>query len=344
MQLSYSQHMAKAIPGTIYDLSPRTIDSYVAETDNIALGMGVVGGTDPEVQVKLPSAAVSAIKGIALMQAKEQDASGNVVYNDEDTLPVLRKGRAWVPVTGAVSADAQAYLVFSGTNAGKWAGAAGIQATGTSVAAGAGAGGANTGTGTITAKPATDAGCKVGTYKVRCIGGAPTATASTIAGKGVLTMDATTPLLTGYQLGVYKAMCIAAASSAGTFAVYDPGGVLLGTHTVGGAAFANEIKFTIADGDTDFAVGDTFTITVAQAVADNGGVFSVTDPDGVVIGNATVGIPFTTHLTFTIADGDTDFVIGDGWNIVVGALASAITGAKFLTSTSGAGLAVVELN
>ncbi len=340
MQLTYGQNMAKSIAGTLYDLSPRTIDSYVAETDTIALGMGVVGGTDPTAQVKLPSASVTSIKGIALLQAKEQAADGTVTYGNKDTLPVLHKGRAWAPVTGAVAADAQAYLVFSGANKGKWAAAAGIQAAG---AAAAVAG--NTGTGTITAAPATGSGCKVGTYQVRCIGGAPTATASTLSGKGALTMDASTPLLTGYQFGVYKAMCIAAASNAGTFAVYDPGGVLLGTHTVAGAAFATQIKFAIADGDTDFAVGDTFTITVAQAVAANSGVFSVADPDGVVIGNATVGTPFTTHLTFTIADGTSaDFVIGDGFNIVVGALASAITGAKFLTSTSGAGLAVVELN
>ncbi len=340
MQLVYNASMAKAIAGTLYDLSPRTIDSYVAETDTIALGMGVVGGTDPETQVKLPSAAVSAIKGIAMIQGKEQNADGTVTYADKDTVPVVSHGRVWAPVTAAVTADSQAYLIFSGANKGKWAAAAGIQAAG---AAAAVAG--NTGTGTITAAPATGAGCKVGTYQVRCIGGAPTATASALSGKGVMTMDATTPLLTGYQLGVYKAMCIAAATNAGTFAVYDPGGVLLGTHTVAGAAFATQIKFAIADGDTDFAVGDTFTITVAQAVAANSGVFSVTDPDGVVIGNATVGTPFTTHLTFTIADGTVaDFVIGDGFDIVVGALASAITGAKYLTSTSGAGIAVVELN
>lgn len=88
-------------------------------------------------------------------------------------------------------------------------------------------------------------------------------TASTIASKGACTPDATTPLLAGAQVGAYKAVCITAATNAGTFEVFDPKGNSLGLHTVGGAAFANQIKFAIADGGVDFVVGDSFTITVA---------------------------------------------------------------------------------
>jgi hypothetical protein len=51
----------------------------------------------------------------------------------------------------------------------------------------------------------------------------------------------------------------------------------------------------------------------------NGGKFIVEDPDGVIIGVATVGTPFTTHLTFTIADGAVDFVSGDAFTITVAA-------------------------
>lgn len=53
--------------------------------------------------------------------------------------------------------------------------------------------------------------------------------------------------------------------------------------------------------------------------ATNLGKFVVEDPDGVVIGVATVGTEFTTHLTFTIADGSTDFASGDSFTIVVAA-------------------------
>lgn len=54
----------------------------------------------------------------------------------------------------------------------------------------------------------------------------------------------------------------------------------------------------------------------------NLGKFSVEDPDGITIGIATVGTEFSTHLTFTIADGGTDFVAGDGFNITVAAAAN----------------------
>lgn len=124
MQTSYSKSMPLAIAGTLYDLSGRRIDSYVAESGTIYPGMGVVAGTDAD-QVKLPSVSTTTIKGIALLQAKEQNSDGTVTFVAKDTVPVLDKGRAWVPVTEAVAVDAQAYLIFSGANAGKWAAAAG---------------------------------------------------------------------------------------------------------------------------------------------------------------------------------------------------------------------------
>lgn len=81
-------------------------------------------------------------------------------------------------------------------------------------------------------------------------------------GNGVLTPDANTPLLANAQVGVYQAVCIAAAGNGGTFRVSDPKGNVLGDIAVG-STFANQIKFVIADGSTDFIVGDTFLITVA---------------------------------------------------------------------------------
>jgi hypothetical protein len=53
--------------------------------------------------------------------------------------------------------------------------------------------------------------------------------------------------------------------------------------------------------------------------ATNVGKFTVEDPDGINIGVATVAVEFTTHLTFTIADGATDFVSGDAFTITVAA-------------------------
>lgn len=68
--------------------------------------------------------------------------------------------------------------------------------------------------------------------------------------------------LAGAKIGVYTACCIAAATNSGTFRVTDPEGFVLGDVAVG-AAFANDVGFTIADGSSDFVVGDGFDITVA---------------------------------------------------------------------------------
>lgn len=127
MQLTYG-NMAKGIAGALYDLSPRTVDSYAVESGTIYPGMGVVAGTDPETQVKIPSSSVSAMKGIVLLQAKEQNADGTLTFVAEDTVSVLDKGRAWVDVDRAVTADTAAYLIFSGANAGRFTNAAGAAA------------------------------------------------------------------------------------------------------------------------------------------------------------------------------------------------------------------------
>lgn len=125
MQLSYSQNMAPAIAGTLYDLSRHRVDSYAVEGSNIGLGFGVVAGTDPVKQAKLPNGSVAGFKGIAILQAKEHDANAAVIYKDKDTVPTIDAGRVWVPVVGAVTAEGAAYLIHTGDNAGKWTDASG---------------------------------------------------------------------------------------------------------------------------------------------------------------------------------------------------------------------------
>ena len=49
----------------------------------------------------------------------------------------------------------------------------------------------------------------------------------------------------------------------GVFQVVAPSGVLLPDLTVGAAYTGGHIKLTIADGSTDFIVGDTFTVAVS---------------------------------------------------------------------------------
>lgn len=77
--------------------------------------------------------------------------------------------------------------------------------------------------------------------------------------------------ITGYALaaggpaivGNYSLVCVAAAVNGGTFELYDPNGKIVGTVEVGTAFTGGGLTFTVADGATDFVVGDTFTLPVA---------------------------------------------------------------------------------
>lgn len=103
--------------------------------------------------------------------------------------------------------------------------------------------------------------------------GKTTATTATAAikggggntGNGVFTIDPTTPALGTAKAGIYTARLTTVQANAGIFTVEDPDGNVTGTYVVGAAAFADDIKFTIADGATDFVLGDGFDITVSAA-------------------------------------------------------------------------------
>lgn len=98
------------------------------------------------------------------------------------------------------------------------------------------------------------------------VGGASVASkAGGNTGTGTVTLDPTTPALPGSKPGVYALRCIAAATNGGVFRVEDPNGFVIGDVAVG-ATFSDDIKFVVADGATDFVVGDGFDVTVAPGV------------------------------------------------------------------------------
>ena len=66
------------------------------------------------------------------------------------------------------------------------------------------------------------------------------------------------------EIGTYLAVCTAAAVGAGTFAVYTPGGLRLKDAEVGVAYDEQHLAFTLNAGGTDFIVGDSFTVAVAE--------------------------------------------------------------------------------
>lgn len=101
-------------------------------------------------------------------------------------------------------------------------------------------------------------------------------------GNGVMTLDVTTPVLDGAQPGVYVVRCITAASNSGTFEVFDPTGASLGLVAVA-ATFANQIKFAIADGSSDFIVGDAFDVTVTPAAGTWAAATATARAEGILV-------------------------------------------------------------
>jgi len=100
------------------------------------------------------------------------------------------------------------------------------------------------------------------------------------------------------KVGTHRAICRAAASDSGTFIVLDPDGIEIGEATVGSEFATGGLTFTISDGATDFAVGDTFYMPVTGSGLSK---WSVTDPYGNVIGYAYEATEFDSeHLDFTI--------------------------------------------
>lgn len=93
------------------------------------------------------------------------------------------------------------------------------------------------------------------------------------------------------------------------------------------------------------ARGGIYTLDMTSAGAT--AAFIVRDPDGVEVGVGAVGTLFNAGgLSFTLADGAVDFAEGDGFtiNVDVTFAADAVPTGVFRSSTTGEGLAVVEIN
>ena len=197
--------------------------------------------------------------------------------------------------------------------------------------------GANAGSNGTCTGVALGTGAQIGNYLLTCIGGELAASKGDCVGTGagVLTLDVAAPIDENAQAGVYRVVCMESSAAGGTFGVFDPGGVYLGSYVVGAAAFDDEVKFTIADGDPDFAAGDYFEITVAQSVPATGlATFSVLAPDGSYLANAVTGTPYVGEILFTLNDGTENFDIGDTFTITVSAIADSAAQLVIVNSAS----------
>jgi hypothetical protein len=125
---------------------------------------------------------------------------------------------------------------------------------------------------------------------------------------------------TSFEPGDTITVTVASANAAGgTFQVVDPNGDLLAPATVAVEYVGGGLTVTIPDGDTTpYAIGDSFTVTVASTT-EGSGAWSVTDPDGIALRNATLGQAYAGPIAFTVNEGDTTFAPGDTWTLPVAA-------------------------
>lgn len=96
------------------------------------------------------------------------------------------------------------------------------------------------------------------------------------AGKGVLTL-ASPAFGSTVKPGEYKVVFVEPAANAGTFVVEDPDGIAVGGGNVA-VAYDGPVKFTVADGSTDFVAGDVAKVLVTVADMDDAFQYKVLDP------------------------------------------------------------------
>lgn len=105
-----------AAAGMVADMTNTEIESFSAQV-GIDFGFAVVKGTNKD-QVKLPTSGADvsgAFRGWAKRDVMREP--GATDYRATDTVPVLRKGKIWVPYEGTPAADGAVYVV-NGSGAG----------------------------------------------------------------------------------------------------------------------------------------------------------------------------------------------------------------------------------
>lgn len=151
--------------------------------------------------------------------------------------------------------------------------------------------------------------------------GALSAVGAVAAGAtGTGTITASPTVAAGTPAGVYRGVCIAAAANAGKFRFEGPDGVEIGEATVAVAASIGGLGFTIADGGTDWVVGDEVTITVSAAAGDGEWVkFNPAATDGsqhakaIAYAGAVTGAGATAELVVIARDAEVKSALL-GWN------------------------------
>jgi hypothetical protein len=95
------------------------------------------------------------------------------------------------------------------------------------------------------------------------------------------------------------------------------GRVVTGTATADAGNTGNGVVGAVTIG-ANFQEG-TYTLTCKNADVSGSEVFGVVAPDGTVLEDLTVAVAYSSQIALTIADGATDFVVGDSVTVAVAA-------------------------
>lgn len=135
-----------------------------------------------------------------------------------------------------------------------------------------------------------------------------TVTPGSNTGNGTMGTVTVTPATA--QTGNYTVSITATAVNGGTFSVTKPDSTSAGTGTVGAPFSGGGIAFTLADGATDFAMSDSWTIAVIAADA-----YEVNAELGLVK-SLTVGASGSKTLTIDVGGVTGDKIIGATESVV----------------------------
>ena len=123
-QLKYGYSTPMGAAGGIVDLAPYAIDTFLNENPTgVLFGMGVVQGSKPGQNVKLPASGATAAKFEGIVtnnRTTEFDMEGKLSVKNGASVGVMRYGRVYGRVAAGVKPayGEKVYLIVSGDEAG----------------------------------------------------------------------------------------------------------------------------------------------------------------------------------------------------------------------------------
>lgn len=124
VQTSYDYGISKGIVGGLYDISYYENNTFITP-GGIPFGYGVVKGTNPGVDVKLPDTDSKAADFEGIVQngfTTMQDMDGKAIPKKDSSIGVLKIGKIWGAVGAAANPayDKPVYLITDGDEAGRF--------------------------------------------------------------------------------------------------------------------------------------------------------------------------------------------------------------------------------